>query len=735
MKIIIRPILSAVAVAFCSYASYGASVSLDVTSATDKDNPLAFGGANGDAYVLTTSRSDMVPWVDYYLYMDRASIDNVVYSTGGKGYHANYHIMLDASNSVFESSSSTPISFNTNSNNIGESSAGYYLESKDGTAVTFNATNAGGIRVSLTSADTNGIPGSDVVYGTHGNTFYIGQNFTFNAQSLVVKGRLTTDQTDYVDSIFTVAGNLNLLNADADPALSFNGTNALIDTTGVVTSNGKIQVSSNSDLEVKGTLATYKPLTISSSNVTIAEGGTIDLIVDSATTPGNLNVNSSNLSVAGVLKSSVGGYINSGSTVTVESTGAIGGMMVLQGGTLIVNGKLIAHRGTGTVNLGATNGTLIVGDTADLSSVYALELRGGTLNVESDVSIGVLRTNEGKEAVLNIAEGKTYTTESANFNTGSNTTVNGDLNITKTFYFVGDTFTVKSGTMTVGPLTSTSFTNRGTLTVSKGAQLNISTSDGGSWGIIYAPKLGNQLVVDGGTLSLSSKIDTSYSANVNGTLSLLNGGVVASNSSAYIGITAGGTLMADSTSKIDATKIVFATSIDATDYNEQKKLVLGAGSVYNAEIVAVRTQNNIVELSSGESYMFSSVKFHDVSGYVEGQYNDITFDLNGAKEVVIGSVKELGGAALGTLIFNDFAAGVVKVENFTTDMISTGTCTIGGLTLNLVAYDYMGNKLNGTWSVDQNGYLFNSAIPEPAEWAAIFAGLSLLAAVLRRRSK
>ncbi len=52
----------------------------------------------------------------------------------------------------------------------------------------------------------------------------------------------------------------------------------------------------------------------------------------------------------------------------------------------------------------------------------------------------------------------------------------------------------------------------------------------------------------------------------------------------------------------------------------------------------------------------------------------------------------------------------------------------------LVAYDANGNLLTSGWTIDSNGYLYNaSAIPEPAEWAAIFGAIALCAAFCRRR--
>lgn len=95
--------------------------------------------------------------------------------------------------------------------------------------------------------------------------------------------------------------------------------------------------------------------------------------------------------------------------------------------------------------------------------------------------------------------------------------------------------------------------------------------------------------------------------------------------------------------------------------------------------------------------------------------NAITFDLNGGK-LNIDSLGVMSVASVGTITFEDFALGSVKIWNgLTTELISSGTFTIGNLTATFVGYDVNGNLLDGTWGVDDYGYLFNSAlVPEPA---------------------
>ena len=118
----------------------------------------------------------------------------------------------------------------------------------------------------------------------------------------------------------------------------------------------------------------------------------------------------------------------------------------------------------------------------------------------------------------------------------------------------------------------------------------------------------------------------------------------------------------------------------------------------------------------------------------------MTIDLNGA-ELHIASVvgyEPAKGTNL-TLTLLDFENGLVKVDGWTSELISSGEFEISPETsgktntIKLVAYDKSGTLLDGLWSVDASGYLFNSAIPEPAEWAAIFGAIALGLAVYRRR--
>ena len=96
------------------------------------------------------------------------------------------------------------------------------------------------------------------------------------------------------------------------------------------------------------------------------------------------------------------------------------------------------------------------------------------------------------------------------------------------------------------------------------------------------------------------------------------------------------------------------------------------------------------------------------------------------------------------VILKDFENALVKIDDFngvydiesgSFKLLEDSGNVVSNTTCNLIAYDVNGKLLEGLWSVDANGYLFNSAlaVPEPAEWAMIFGGIALGLAIYRRR--
>ena len=293
-----------------------------------------------------------------------------------------------------------------------------------------------------------------------------------------------------------------------------------------------------------------------------------------------------------------------------------------------------------------------------------------------------------------------------------------------------------NGNVTLGTVAGTkpSFSNNGLVTIGTGSTLNIVNQVTGIYSLADASQVPGSIVIDGGRLNLTSVKDQSYAGMITGDFTVKNGGVLnVVTANTYLSLASSANLVAEKNTTITADKIIFSYNSDLINFDTAKNLTLGDGNIYQKELTVIRTINNTVVLASGEFYVFSGLKFHNYANAVVGNYCEITFDLNGAG-MNIGTVGALSDTSYGRIIFNDFEAGLVSVGNFTSELITSGTFDIGKATLNLVAYDKNGNLLDGVWSVDENGYLFNSAlVPEPAEFAAIFGALAIALAAYRRR--
>ena len=240
------------------------------------------------------------------------------------------------------------------------------------------------------------------------------------------------------------------------------------------------------------------------------------------------------------------------------------------------------------------------------------------------------------------------------------------------------------------------------------------------------------ILVDGGSLINTTATNSSYAFNIydGKTITLKNGGTINTSTNSFIGLT-GGKLIVDATSKILAPLIMFSQSKGTLELSHASNLAS------NTNICVKNLSDNadakIVLTNCGEAYKIATLR--------PLRKSQLSIDLNGA-ELHIANVAAYQPDAKGTnltLTLLDFENGLVKVGGWTTELISSGEFEISPETsgktntIKLVAYDKAGTLLDGLWSVDASGYLANSAIPEPAEWAAIFGAIALGLAVYRRR--
>ena len=306
-------------------------------------------------------------------------------------------------------------------------------------------------------------------------------------------------------------------------------------------------------------------------------------------------------------------------------------------------------------------------------------------------------------------------------------TIKGDFTTDKIVMEDNTQLTIDSGAKTTfdfsnKTLNGSAMSIKGDITV-KG-MLDIKTKGGGhaTESVSY-----RNILVDGGNLINTTTLNSTYSFNIyeGKTITLKNGGTINTSTNSFIGLT-GGKLIVDATSKILANQIMFAQSRGTLELSHASNLAS------NTHIcVKDRSANadaKIVLTDCGEAYFIKNLR--------PLRKSQLSIDLNGA-ELHIANVAAYQPDAKGTdfaLTFLDFENGLVKVDGWTTELISSGEFEISaGDKITLVAYDKAGKLLDGLWSVDASGYLANSAIPEPAEWAAIFGAIALGLAVYRRR--
>ena len=695
------------ALSISAFAS--SAFSLDVSNATSADNPLSLGT---EFNILTSNRNNeqMERWTDYYLYIDQPTFGGLMYSTGSRGGHANYHVYLDSANANATTSRGDPIGFNTNPDANGKrSSAAYYLESRDGTAVSLTST-ADKVSLNLTSDDARSLGNTDnVVYGKRGNIFGIGNNVTFNVKALEMKGRLRSElpPSETEDSAVIVSGTLN-----ATGDFSVLGSNLVIKSGGNVNVGGHASFTDNNG--------------DGRSALTVENGATLAYTGTGRT----MGFGAVDAAIAGTVKGSAGMYIYSGANVVVEETGAWMGKAVLIGGSFTLNGGYSDASGN-AVALAMQSGTLAIGANADVSKLNAIEMRTGSFTFASDVSVDVLRTEGTNTSNATVADGFTFKANKTNFKEGSAVTLNGNYEFAEYMHNYGNLTingSVVAGTAANGKDAIIGLA--GDITIANGGSLKVVNNLVGAWGSDKATRLA-KITVDGGTLSIEGNAQAINSA-VSGNLTLKNGGTLKTLSGNFIGLVADANLVADKTSKIDTQYIIF-DKLNGAD--APKSITLGGGNVFGGEFWALRTSGNVVALAAGEDYLFSALKFHGWCNGVPGSWNDITFDLNGANSLTIqklyGNGTELTG---GTLIFTDFVNNVVKIANLDESMVAMETFAVEGANVKLKAYDKNGLELTGGNWIIQDGYLnYIVPVPEPAEWAMILGAITLSLAIYRRR--
>ena len=290
-------------------------------------------------------------WSDLYVAADISTLNGWVASASG-GLHNNAHFVFDnAKYGVTTLTGAQQEMFGYNGVGI---SLGYYFEAAEGSTGVINATNANWLTVNLASQDCDAV---GTVWGLRGREFSIGNNVTLNALSLNVSGKLTTSQENYTDSFFEIknGGTVSLTNG-----FIFGNTNLYIQQGGVLTSNNTSYINNGTYAEISGKIE--------------SKGGGF-------------------------------GVGEGGGTTVVTSTGSIETLngIALKGGELVVNGYLGGFDNATAQMMVSNNSTLTVGDGANFNVAGINIGSGGTLNLASDVSTAVIRTEENaKGTAINV---------------------------------------------------------------------------------------------------------------------------------------------------------------------------------------------------------------------------------------------------------------------------------------------------------------------------------------------
>ncbi len=236
----------------------------------------------------------------------------------------------------------------------------------------------------------------------------------------------------------------------------------------------------------------------------------------------------------------------------------------------------------------------------------------------------------------------------------------------------------------------------------------------------------SDITVDGGILKEVNGASTAYTLTArNATITVKNGGSIITDK--FLGISNGGTYdFFDATSKFEGTKLMMgnSTSGDST-------LKLASSSNMKLSSILVRDNGskmaNIILTKDAGVYELGTISFLRVS--------NLTIDLNGAS-VEIGKLDRYNQrGCTSSLVFLDFANELVKFASgfkVADDGTVLGVDDTTSIKISGKLAD--GTALTSGWSIDTNGYLFNiNAVPEPAEWAAIFGTIALGFAIYRRR--
>lgn len=493
-------------------------------------------------------------WRDYYINMNPpkdssgiARVDSFLYSVGGKGVHADYHMIFNDFLGMGEITSSNGAMFSFNAfewidngeKKYSSTSSSYYLETAmPNVKGTVNNT-AKRLSLDLYTIDAS-YADTQNPYSQYGRTFSIGTNITVNANSLTVKGRYNGDKSKPIteDSKFIVLGDVNISDTsiqstNSEASLHLTNTDAFVESTGKMTTAGGMSVTAGANLYINGgSVVAAKNSFVDKSNLEM-NGGT--LTIGSSSSSANFGVvNGGSLT----LKNGALMTLNTISSDGDSSVSQLGGTVLIDASKLVLNttknatfianitgnmsvlnGSTISFRNVNTLGV-AANAMLHVDKTSKIDgAVISFKDNGSLSTVKLDSGnsfTGQFKVIRARNNVIELAAGESYSFSGILFKqqyNGQNCEIIFDLNGAAGLtigWFAGEVDNsysdivfkdFENGLVKISSIDATKLDESGVYTISsskkftfKGYDLNGDELSGGKWSIdsnnylIYVPE-------------------------------------------------------------------------------------------------------------------------------------------------------------------------------------------------------------------------------------------------------
>lgn len=518
---------------------------------------LPSGGGSAICFTDNSRSNDEVAagtWRDYYINMNPpkdssgiARVDSFLYSVGGKGVHADYHMIFNDFLGMGEITSSNGAMFSFNAfewidngeKKYSSTSSSYYLETAmPNVKGTVNNT-AKRLSLDLYTIDASYADPQNP-YSQYGRTFSIGTNITVNANSLTVKGRYNGDKSKPIteDSKFIVLGDVNISDTsiqstNSEASLHLTNTDAFVESTGKMTTAGGMSVTAGANLYINGgSVVAAKNSFVDKSNLEM-NGGTLTIGSSASSANfgvvngGSLTLKNGALMTLNTISSDGDSFVSQlGGTVLIDAsklvlntTKSATFIANITGNMSVLNGSTISFKDVNTLGV-AANAVLHVDKTSKIDGNYISFKDNGSLSTVKldggDSFTGQFKVIRARNNVIELAAGESYNFSGIRFKqqySGQNCEIIFDLNGAAGLtigWFAGEVDNsysdivfkdFENGLVKISSIDATKLDESGVYTISsskkftfKGYDLNGDELSGGKWSIdsnnylIYVPE-------------------------------------------------------------------------------------------------------------------------------------------------------------------------------------------------------------------------------------------------------